>query len=118
MPVTEKTFEQLALEDGDHQWELHCGVPRKKPPMTHPHDSLMNRLGLILGRQLDEELWEQRVNSGHAKSEASYYVPDVMVLPRSAAAKWDESERLETYPEPLPFVAEVWSRSTGEVGRV
>ncbi len=114
MPVSEKTFERLALEDGDDQWELHCGRLRRKPAMTHPHNSLMNRLGFALAQQLDENVWEVRINSGHARTDASFYVPDVMVLPRSIAVRWEGSDRLETYPESLPFVAEVWSKSTGD----
>lgn len=114
MPVSEKTFEQLALEDGDGQWELHCGQPRRKPPMTHPHNNLIGRLGVALANQLDEDKYEVRFNAGHVKTDASFYVPDVMVLPRSIASRWEGSDQLETYPEALPFIAEIWSKSTGD----
>ena len=86
----------------------------KKPAMTHPHNSPMTRLGVVLANQLDEDQYEVRINSGHAKTDSSFCVPDVMVLPRSIATRWADSDRLETYPEPLPFVPEVWSRSTGD----
>ncbi len=114
MPVSEKTFKQIALEDGDNQWELVCGRLRRKPAMTQPHNSVMTRLGQEIGRQLDDDLYELRVNAGHTKTGGSFYVPDVMVLPRTLSSRWAASAGLETYPEPLPFVAEVWSKSTGE----
>ena len=34
MVISAKTYEQVALEDGDEVWELACGILRKKPGMT------------------------------------------------------------------------------------
>ena len=52
MPVSEATFEQLALEDPDGNWELWCGVLRQKPPMTTEHDWSIMKLAHSLNRQL------------------------------------------------------------------
>ena len=42
------TYEQVALEDSDEQWELVCGRLRAKPAMTFAH----NRVMRVLSRQL------------------------------------------------------------------
>src|SRR5687768_8545454 len=39
MPVSEKTFLQLALEE-PNQWELHCGELRRKPSLTASDNEL------------------------------------------------------------------------------
>jgi Uma2 family endonuclease len=55
-----------------------------------------------------------RVNAGRLRrGERTYYIPDVMVIPRNAANR-SEPASIEIYDQPLPFVAEVWSPSTGD----
>ena len=53
MVVSAKTYEQVALEDPDGQWELECGRLRQKPGMTAEHGFLMQELGFQLMRWLE-----------------------------------------------------------------
>lgn len=116
MPVSEQTYLQVALEDPEGNWELYCGQLRSKPTMTAEHNDLMVELGLMLRQQLDRTQFRVRINAGRARrSESRYYVPDVMVVP----AEIEQQQRgrpgqPEAYAEPLPFVLEIWSASTGE----
>ncbi len=116
MPVTEKTYEQVALEDPGGQWELVCGRLRSKPPMTHAHNTLGFELAVMIHAQVDRREYETKFNAPRARlSSGSSYIPDVMVVPRRATeAIRGRSDVLESYPAPLPLVVEVWSPSTGE----
>jgi Uma2 family endonuclease len=115
MPVSEKTFKQLALEDTEGHWELHCGYLRRKPGMSADHNRLATRLLVQLAHQLDENAFDFRVNMGHLRrSSQSYYIPDVMVIPMELLRPQRGQRALETYGAPLPLVVEVWSPSTGE----
>ena len=115
MAVSAATFERLALEDDDGQWEMVCGRPRRKPDMSYPHNFAGTELGYVIRSQIDRASFEVRVNAGHARrGDANYFIPDVMVLPYEDTVKFHGSRALETYDAPLPFVAEVWSPSTGE----
>lgn len=116
MPVSAKTYEQVALEDPEGLWELVCGRLRRKPEMAAEHDHTAGRLAGRLSRQLHEDEFDVRMNSGRLRvASGSFYVPDVCVIPRSLLhEKLDRSGRLEVYDAPVPFVAEVWSPSTGE----
>lgn len=114
MPVSERTFEQLALEDDETKWELLCGKLREKPGMTMEHNDVASELGSQLHSQLTRSEFRVRVNAGYVRrTEASYLGPDVMVVPAAYRAELRGTMRLEVYAEPLPFVAEVWSPSTG-----
>jgi Uma2 family endonuclease len=116
MPVSEATYERVALEAEDDIWEWHCGRLRKKPEMTYLHNDLMNQLMVDIARQVASGAYRFRVNSGRVRRPGSaHFVPDVMVIPRALIRPWrDAPEALEQYDAPLPFVAEVWSRSTGD----
>ncbi|HKS92407.1 MAG TPA: Uma2 family endonuclease [Tepidiformaceae bacterium] len=114
MPVSEKTFEQLALEDDETTWELVCGRLREKPRMSMEHNSVARRLGFLLQSQLDWREYEVSVDAGYVRwTEANYFGPDVFVIPAAYMERRRGQRGLETYDEPLPFVAEVWSPSTG-----
>jgi Uma2 family endonuclease len=117
MPVSEATYERLALEDDEGKWELVCGRPRQKPPMTTEHDdtarNLMHELVLQIPREdfsVDKEGPKLRVPSGN------YRIPDVCVIPRPLIErrKAEHPARLEVYEQPMPLVVEVWSPSTGD----
>ena len=116
MPVTEKTYEQVALEDPDGQWELACGKLRSKPPMTHAHNTLGFELAVMLRQQLNHREFEVRFNAGRARiSQSASYIPDVIVIPRALTEGLRlRDDVLESYPAPLPLVVEVWSKSTGD----
>ncbi|HEX6031891.1 MAG TPA: Uma2 family endonuclease [Tepidiformaceae bacterium] len=116
MPVSEKTYEQVALEDPEGHWELVCGRLRSKPPMTHAHNTIGVELLVMLHAQLDREQFEVKFNAGRTRvSDEVSYIPDVIVVPRTATTGLRlRSDRLESYSEPLPLVVEVWSPSTGD----
>src|SRR5947209_8819162 len=114
MAVSFATYEQVALEDGDEQWELVCGRLRKKPGVTFEHSDAIMNTALELGRQLNRAEFLIRVNMSRVNAAGSFYVPDLFVVPRALGERQrsERPERLEYYEEPLPLVVEVWSRST------
>lgn len=115
MPVSEATYEQLALEDDDEKWEYVCGRVRKKPPMTQEHERVGWWLAHTIQNQLDRKQYQARFNSGRTRRPGStWLVPDAVVIPVAYFEKTRGTGRLEVYDEPFPFVAEVWSKSTAE----
>jgi Uma2 family endonuclease len=115
MPVSERTFKQVALEDPEGQWELYGGQLRRKPGMPYEHNEIAWNLGLELVRQLDRSAFHVRVSLGHVRrSSESYYIPDVFVIPNELTLPLRGRMVLEAYADPLPLVVEVWSRSTGD----
>lgn len=115
MPISEAAFRQLALEEPDEQWELHCGSPRRKPGMTARHNRTMMRLAGGLFQQLDQREFDVRCNSGHVRRSAErYYIPDVAVIPAAHVLPQLDQRTLEVYEDPLPLVVEIWSPSTGD----
>jgi Uma2 family endonuclease len=115
MSVVAKTYEEIALEDREHQWELHRGLLREKPAMSVAHNWAVRKLGWRLRDQLDVNEFVVIVDSGRVRrTQDNYYVPDVMVVPIAAVRRlFDHPRQLEVYDEPLPFVSEFWSPSTG-----
>lgn len=116
MPLSDATYEQVALEDPHGHWELHCGRLVEKPPMTAFHADVIDRLYARVRPQLTEADYAVRVDRGRLRREAgSYYEPDLCVVPRALVdrQKRDRPNQLEVYNEPLPLVVEVWSPSTG-----
>lgn len=114
MPVSAETYERVALEDGDGVWELHCGRLVEKPGMTVEHADSLNELSFMLRRQLDPAEYRVRANTGRTRwSPEGYFVPDVCVVSNALAQRLRGTGRLEVNTDPLPFVAEVWSPSTG-----
>jgi Uma2 family endonuclease len=115
MSVVAKTYEEIALEDRDHRWELHRGQLREKPPMSVAHNWSMRKLGWKLKEQLPESEYAVIVDTGRVRrTQENYYIPDVMVVPIAAVRRlFERPHQLEVYDEPLPFVGEFWSPSTG-----
>lgn len=114
MAVSPATYEQVALEDGDVTWEYVCGRLREKPGMTQEHNAVGFYLAHQLASQLDRSEFTVRSNAGRLETPAgNAYVPDVLVIPTDQSRAQSGSTRLENYVEPVPFVAEVWSPSTG-----
>lgn len=115
MPVSERTFLQLALEEPG-QWELHCGQLRRKPSMTYQHNDIGFELAHLLRNQLDGKRFRVRAGVGHVRRSAeSYYIPDVVVIPVELTLPLrGRPDLLEAYDSPLPLVVEVWSPSTGD----
>jgi len=115
MPVTEQTLRAVVLEDPDGQWELWCGRLREKPAMTADHNRFGMRLALQIGAQLDSDEFEVRVNSSRLRRpNGMNFIPDVVVVPTALVERiTNRIDILETYDPAVPFVAEVWSPSTG-----
>jgi len=70
--------------------------------------------GYMLTSQLDWSVFQVRVDAGRVRRpEATYYIPDVFVIPTSLVTPLLNQENvLEVYDQSLPLVVEVWSRST------
>ena len=113
MPVSEKTFRKLALED-PNQWELHYGNLERKPGLTADHNEIAVYLGGQLIQQLDRKVYRVRTSMGQVRrTSENYYIPDVYVVPTELMLAQRGTRRLEVYEAPLPLVVEVWSPSTG-----
>ena len=116
MPQTTADLATIALlEQTDGRSELYEGELREKPPMSIEHNESARELRWRLESQLDRRRFVVLYNDGHlAIPGGNSYIPDVAVLPRSIMNSVPpERRRLERYIDPLPFVAEVWSPSTG-----
>lgn len=117
--ISNETYERLALDEPDRKWELWDGRPREKPGMTYAHNESAYRLGFTLGTQLDMSAYRVRVDAGRVHRPGStYFIPDVFVFPVAyVTPRLRRDDVLEVYDQPLPFVAEVWSPSTGDYDR-
>jgi Uma2 family endonuclease len=115
MPVSEKTFESVVLEDTDGRWELHRGRLREKPPMSFGHNWSARELAYQLIGQLARDEFEVFQNAGHLRAATGEtYIPDVAVVPIALMSGFRLlPTSFEVYDEPVPFVAEVWFPSTG-----
>ncbi len=115
MSVVAKRYEEIAVEDRGRRLELHRGQLREKPAMSVAHNWAMRRLGRRLNEKLDTSEDEVIVDSGRVRrTQENYYIPDVMVVPIAAVRRlFERPYQLEVYDEPLPFVGEFWSPSTG-----
>ena len=117
MLVDDETYERIALEELDEQWELVCGRLRRKPGMTTDHNEVASKLDRRLWMQLDEREFAVRANSARLRiSSGLTYIPDLCVIPRAMVerARRERPRRLEIHDDPVPLVVEVWSPSTGE----
>jgi Uma2 family endonuclease len=114
MPISERTYHALALEDPEGQWELHCGRPREKPAMSFEHNHIAWNLAFDLQTQLGRDAYEVRYNAARLRISPEHtYMPDVCVFPLELLRPNRGSYQLEVYQAPLPLVVEVWSPSTG-----
>ncbi|GMV86803.1 MAG: hypothetical protein AMXMBFR80_26580 [Dehalococcoidia bacterium] len=115
MAVTTRTYEQLALEEPATGWELFAGELRRKPPMTMEHYDLAFELAYAIRSQVSHAEYHVRCDQSRLKTGSSYLIPGVFVVPAPLVGQFrGRSDVLEAYADPLPFVAEVWSPSTGE----
>ena len=67
MPVSEPTYERVALEDPDGLWELHHGRLRSKSKGTWDRNQVAVDLSFLLGRQLSRHGFRVRINSGRVR---------------------------------------------------
>jgi Uma2 family endonuclease len=116
MPVSESTYERVALEDDEGRWELVCGDLRQKPPMTLEHGQAARKLARRLILQLPEEQYTVGQESPRLRvPDGNFRIPDVCVVPTSLIEERFRRQpaRLEVYEQPMPLVVEIWSPSTG-----
>ncbi len=114
MPVSERTYKRLVLEDPDEKWELHCGRLVRKPGMTFDHFLVARRLGFFLQLQLPIDAFIVAVDNAKVRtSPGSFFTPDVAVIPVALTRPHRGRRVVEVYSDPLPLIAEVWSPSTG-----
>ena len=114
--LDEDLYVLLALDDPNTKWELHDGVLWEKPGMSYAHVNSVARLVRRLIQQLDEDRYVVLSNDGRVRRSArNYLIPDVSVVPTSVLNRHlhEDSLQLGVFNEPLPFVAEAWSPSTG-----
>lgn len=113
--ISEHDYRELALNDSDHLWELWDGVLVEKPLMSMKHDDVAFYLGVALANQLDRNVFRVNVNGGKTRRSArTYFIPDVVVIPAAFKRPLENDPRsFNAFAEPLPFVAEIWSISTG-----
>ncbi len=115
MAVSTRTYEQLALEEPSEKWELFDGQLRKKPAMTMEHYDLAFELAFAIRTQVQHSEFHVRCDQSRLAAGNSYVIPDAFVVPADLASRFKgRQDLLESYAEPLPFVAEVWSPTTGE----
>jgi Uma2 family endonuclease len=115
MPVSEKIYRELALEDPEGHWELRHGCLRRKPDMTLDHNRVTRELFFALRQQLNPKEFDVIINMGQVRLPGgSYYIPDVYVVPVAMQRELRGRPALEAYEGPLPLVVEVWSPSTGD----
>ena len=116
MPISEATYERVALEDPEGHWELVCGRLRSKPAMTTEHNEVTRSLVRLLLADLDARDYSVATDNGRLRiAIGSYYVPDVCVIPREFVRRLRERPgTFEVYDDPMPLVVEVWSPSTGD----
>jgi Uma2 family endonuclease len=114
--LSEQEYRDLALGDPDRLWELWDGVLMEKPLMSMKHDDVAFYLGHALAGQLDRNVYRVNVNGGKTRYTArNFLIPDVSVIPAALKIPYEDDPRsFNAFNEPLPFVAEVWSPSTGE----
>ena len=115
MPLTEQTYRAVVLEDPEGRWELYRGRLREKPDMPARHNRFQGGLAGRLHVQLFNSEYEVRTNSVRLRrANGATFIPDVAVVHSAwVDAIADRLDLLETYDQPVPFVAEVWSPSTG-----
>lgn len=112
--LTKQDFEAFLHSGIEGNWELYDGILVEKPPMTWDHQNLAFELGHLLRLQLPKDRFRVQVESRVARPEATVLQPDVMVIPQHYGdALRGQPGKLAIFDQPLPFVAEVWSVSTG-----
>jgi Uma2 family endonuclease len=118
MPISEETYKRVALEDPEGRWELECGRLRRRPEMTTEHGQIDRNLIRQFVIQLDPYAYtvgdNVRLRISPDLSPRLYVVPDLCVVPMAMVRRLLERPgTFEVYDDPVPFVAEVWSPSTG-----
>jgi Uma2 family endonuclease len=116
LPVDEESYVRIVEHDPDTRWELHDGLLVEKPGVSIVHGGTVIWLRDSLIPQLDRNRYLVFTDSGRLRrSTRNYFVPDLAVIPTELFHRHRQMQPdgLTVFNEPIPFVAEVWSRSTG-----
>lgn len=115
MALTAETYRRVVSESPEAVWELDHGRLREKPTMSFRHHDTSAQVAFSLMSQLDPARFRVHINGARLeRSEESYFVPDVAVIPVELIPdNIDDPRTLDVYHRPLPLVIEVWSPSTG-----
>ena len=116
IPVSEETYVRLALEDPENQWELIDGLLVEKPGMSFTHLDVVMLLGNRLAQKVDLRQYRVLINDGRLRrTSRNYLIPDVAIVPVDLLRRLREARPLGlgVFDEPMLFVAEGWSPSTG-----
>jgi Uma2 family endonuclease len=116
IPVSEETYVRLALDDPQIKWELIDGLLVEKPRMSITHLNVLSSLNYQLTHQLDFREFRVLVNDGRLRrTPRNYFIPDVSVVPSETIRRLLRTRPtgLGVFDDPLPFVAEARSPSTG-----
>jgi Uma2 family endonuclease len=113
MQVRERTFEEIVLANPGRKLEMYEGQVREKPFMSIGHNRMEVELFFSLRVQLGKSLFDVRMGQAPVKwSDRNYYLPDVYVVRRHPGRV--PLDTFEVFLDPLPFLAEIWSPSTGD----
>lgn len=102
MPVTERTYEAVVLEDPEGQWELHRGRLREKPGMGTEHNDVMIYLAHLLIAQLPRRAFKVKANSARVRTTTgAVYIPVDDKLPEYMRRGDQEIWRLHPFEQTL-----------------
>lgn len=116
VPVDEAVYLRVALDDPETKWELRDGLLMEKPPMSFVHGGTVIWLRDSLIQQLDRADYLVFADAGRLRRSArNYLIPDIAVIPTALFRRYvqDQPDGLGVFNEPMPFVAEARSPSTG-----
>lgn len=116
MALTAETYRRIVSESPEGVWELHQGRLKEKPTMSFRHHDACSEVAFQLRSQVDPAEFRVHINGARLeRSQESYFVPDVAVIPIELVPEnIDDPRTLDFYDRPLPLVVEVWSPSIGE----
>lgn len=113
--MTIEEYQELVHADPDRTWELYDGHPKEKPGMSWNHLDVVIELAFLLRSQLNRAEYRVFAEGRVRRPSATVFIPDIMVVPTALGDEWrGRPGTLAIFPEPLPLVVEVWSRSTGD----
>jgi Uma2 family endonuclease len=117
VPIDETDYLRVALNDPATKWELRDGLLMEKPQMSFVHGGIVIWLRDSLVYQLDRSHYLVFADASRLRRTArTYLIPDVAVIPTELFRRYVQSQPdgLGVFVEPIPFVAEAWSPSTGD----
>ena len=112
--MSEHAYREFVLSTPQGAWELHDGRLVEKPGMTWKHGSIVTRLIIALGRQLDPAAYRVFTELRVRRPSDTIFLPDLMVVPTDYGKDIADLPDLAIFSAPLPLVVEVWSPSTGD----